>query len=47
MIADFENITMDQAWAMPTVQALNDLCYLKDFGEHESKLYKNAGYAEQ
>jgi hypothetical protein len=46
MIADLENITMDQAWNLSTVHALNDLCYLKEFSDHESKLFKDARDAE-
>ena len=29
MVSEFENISLDQAWNLPTLQFLNDLTYIK------------------
>ena len=29
MVSEFENISLDEAWNLPTMQFLNDLTYLK------------------
>lgn len=29
MVSEFENISLDQAWELPSLQFLNDLIYLK------------------
>jgi hypothetical protein len=29
MVSEFENISLDSVWAMPVLQFLNDLTYLK------------------
>ena len=45
-IADFENITVDQAYDLCVMQALNDLAYLKEKDRHDKRLI-NAGNKEQ
>lgn len=37
-VAEHEKITLDQAFELPILQALNDLAYLKSFGEYQKKL---------
>jgi hypothetical protein len=45
-IADFENISMDEAYQLPVMQCLNDLSYLKDYEENQKRLL-NARDSEQ
>ena len=35
LVAEFERITMEEAYEIPTLQFLNDLAYLKAKSEHE------------
>jgi hypothetical protein len=35
LVAEFERITMEAAYELPTIQFLNDLAYLKAKSEHE------------
>jgi hypothetical protein len=37
-MAAFENITLDQAWELPILQAFNDLSYLKAEAKYENDL---------
>jgi len=37
-VADFEGITLDQAYDLPIIQAFNDLAYLKAHQEYESEI---------
>lgn len=39
-IAEFEGITLDQAFDLPIIQAFNDLSYLKAHQEYESEINK-------
>jgi len=39
-VADFEGITMDQAYDLPIMQALNDLSYLKSKQQYEKNMSK-------
>ena len=39
-VAEFEGITLEQAFELPIVQALNDLSYLKALQEYESEINK-------
>ncbi|MFT3679433.1 MAG: hypothetical protein QM791_04120 [Ferruginibacter sp.] len=41
-VAEYEKITLDQAYALPIRQALNDLVYLKEKSIYEEKLLKDA-----
>lgn len=47
MISDFESISLDEAYNLPVIQALNDLSYLKEYEAHERKMIKNARDTEQ
>jgi hypothetical protein len=42
MVADFENISLDQAYELGVIQFLNDLSYLKEKDAHDQRLIKNA-----
>lgn len=46
-IADFENISLDEAYNLPLIQALNDLSYLKEYEANEKRIYKDARDSEQ
>lgn len=39
-VADFENITIIQAYQLPIIQYLNDLAYLKDYNKYQDLKYK-------
>ena len=39
-VAEFEGITLEQAFDLPIIQALNDLSYLKALQEYESEINK-------
>lgn len=39
-IAEFERITLDQAYDLPIIQAFNDLAFLKAHQEYESEINK-------
>ena len=38
LIAEFERITLDQAYDLPIIQALNDMSYLKAKGRMEAEV---------
>lgn len=40
MVADFENISLDAAWDLNVMQALNDLSYLKAKDWHDKEMNK-------
>ena len=40
LVADFEGITLNQAFDLPTINFLNDLAYLKAKMEHDNELIK-------
>jgi hypothetical protein len=40
-IADFRNITLDEAFELSTIEALNDMQLIKDLQKHEKKLFRN------
>jgi hypothetical protein len=39
-VADFENIAVSQAYALPVIQYLNTLAYLKDLNKAKEAQYK-------
>jgi hypothetical protein len=39
-IAELERISLNEAWDIPVIQALNDLVYLKEFDKHQEQLNK-------
>lgn len=41
-IAEHRRISLDEAYELTTMQALNDLQYIKELQKHEDKLFKNA-----
>lgn len=41
-IAKHRRITLDQAYELTTIQALNDLSFIRDLQKHEQQLIKNA-----
>lgn len=40
-IADFNNITINEAWNIPTVEALNTLVYLKEYDKYMATIIKH------
>lgn len=44
-VAEYERITLDEAFALPVRQALNDLMYLKEKVKYEVKQIKNSNNA--
>lgn len=41
-IAEYRGITLDQAYELTTLQALNSLQFIKDLQKHEEKLFEDA-----
>ena len=41
-IADHHNITVNEAWLMSTIEALNTLAFLKSFTQYQKELTENA-----
>ena len=39
-VAEFNGISMDEAYKLPVVQAMNDLSYLKAYNAHMKAKYK-------
>jgi hypothetical protein len=39
-VADFENISVSQAYNLPVIQYLNDLAYLKDYNKYQEAKIK-------
>jgi hypothetical protein len=46
-VAEYERITLEQAFALPVRQALNDLAYLKEKMKYEVEQIKNSNNARQ
>jgi len=42
LVADFEGITLDQAFNLPVINFLNDLAYLKAKMEHDNELIRKS-----
>jgi hypothetical protein len=42
LVAEFERITMEEVYDIPTIQFLNDLSYLKAKNEYEAEQLKKA-----
>lgn len=42
LVADFERISLEEAYEIKTINFLNDLVYLKAKAEHEAQLFKKA-----
>lgn len=40
-VAEFEGITMDAAYELGLIQYMNDLVYLKEYGEHTKRMNAN------
>ena len=45
-VADFEGISLWECFEKDTLSFLNHLVYLKEYGEYQLKLNKNAGNSE-
>lgn len=39
-VADFENISVTQAYNLPVIHYLNNLAYLKDYNKYQEAKYK-------
>jgi hypothetical protein len=42
LVANYEKITLEDTYNLPTIQFLNDLAYLKAKGEYEAEQLKKA-----
>ena len=42
MVSEFENITLEEVWKLPTIQFLNDLTYLKLKSEYDADIIRKS-----